>query len=210
MSRVLWEMRKGIAAYVSWETKQAQALMNTTVHAVQGSTGHGSWWTSTSGNCALKAQTQTLLLVEISFPPTLLHPKVPIPYPTRTIHGTSLFFQFSMEVLFFFPLQATHVEVFLPSASALATVTQVPLLPPPLGKLTRAVGRKGEEILEVGRKKSLLQTAFYWERFSCSKLHWEADLVQLLWGLNRFFSGWQPKHICKIFSGEYLYHSKLP
>ena len=48
------------------------------------------------------------------------------------------------------------------------------------------------------------------ERVHCYKLRWEANLVQLHWGLNRFFSGLQPNHICSIFTGKCLSHSQLP
>lgn len=54
-------------------------------------------------------------------------------------------------VLFcFFPSSSrgAHVGIsIIASTSALASVTQVPVLPRPLRKLTRAVGGKGEEIL---------------------------------------------------------------
>lgn len=86
------------------------------------------------------------------FPPTRPHPKVPISYPTRTVHETSLFLQFSMEVFSSAPERTPVGVSILASTFALATVTQVSLLPPPLRKLTKAMEGKGEEILEVERE----------------------------------------------------------
>lgn len=78
------------------------------------------------------------------------------------------------------------------------------------GEIDQSSEGKGRRNPWVRKKgKSLLQTALYWERFNCSRLHWGADVVQLHWRLNRFFSVWQPNHICKIFSEKWFSHSKL-
>lgn len=100
------------------------------------------------------------------------------------------FCSFSLVLVFFLPSpKGTHIDIsIVASTSALATVTQVPLSPRPLRKLTRATEGKGEEILVEMERQSSLQIAFYWERFHCYKLPWEADLVLLHWDLNRFFS----------------------
>lgn len=90
------------------------------------------------------------------------------------------FCSFSLVLVFFLPSpKGTRIDIYIVAlTSALATVTQVPLSPWSLRKLTRAMEGKEEILIEMERQSSL-QIAFYWERFHCYKLPWEADLVLL-------------------------------
>lgn len=114
----------------------------------------------------------------------------------------------------FFPSSPKETPVGVSIVASISPpVTQVPLLPLPLRTVTQSSGGKGRRGSSWGgkEKESVLQTAFYWERFQCCRLHWEADSVQLHWELNRIFlAGWQPHHICNISSGKCPSSSKLP
>ena len=60
---------------------------------------------------------------------------------------------------------------------------------------------KGKKFFLRWRGRGVSSAHCFLLRFHCCKLHWEANLVQLHWGLDRIFSaGWQPSHICKIIS----------
>lgn len=97
-------------------------------------------------------QPKSLLLAEIAFPPPLPHPKALIAYSPRIVDETSLFLQFSLEVLFLSSPKGAHICCGL--HLCFGTCDTVPLFPLPLRTLTRAVEGKGEEILlELGGRR---------------------------------------------------------
>lgn len=142
-------------------------------------------------------------------PPPL--PKVPLAYLTSSVHETSLFLQFSMIFLvwfFFFSFfsqgnscRHLHCSLYLcfvccDTGVSLASTTE---------EIDQRGGGKGRRnsCCDGMDRKSPLQIAFYWERVHCYKLHWEADWIQLHWGLNRFFSaGWQPNFSAIFLQGN--------
>lgn len=171
---------------------------------------YGSWWTCPARDIALKVQPQSLLLVGIPFPPHHLFPKFllltsPVVFMKQACSSSFLwYFWFGFFFSFFSQgnsCRHLHCSLYLcfvccDTGVSLASTTE---------EIDQRGGGKGRRnsCCDGMDRKSPLQIAFYWERVHCYKLHWEADWIQLHWGLNRFFSaGWQPNFSTIFLQGN--------